>query len=147
MKEVILKIKKIFKSKSPSKNFMRTNIDDYIDAFKEQKGDSKNMTTNMELLAHRVEQWAKERGLDNPDNSTAQALKLFEEAGELAQAHLKEHEQDGKDAVGDILVVLTIYCQQKGWSIAECFELAYNEIKNRKGKMVNGSFVKEGDLE
>ena len=97
------------------------------------------MTINMELLAHRVEQWAKERGLDNPDNSTAQALKLFEEAGELAQAHLK-------DAVGDILVVLTIYCQQKGWSIAECFELAYNEIKNRKGKMVNGSFVKEGDL-
>ena len=147
MKEVILKIKKrFFKSKSPSKNFMRTNIDDYIDAFKEQKGDSKNMTTNMELLAHRVEQWAKERGLDNPSNSTVQALKLFEEAGELAQAHLKEREQDGKDAVGDILVVLTIYCQQKGWSIAECFELAYNEIKNRKGKMVNGSFVKEGDL-
>jgi NTP pyrophosphatase (non-canonical NTP hydrolase) len=147
MKKVILKIKKrFFKSKSPSKNFMRTNIDAYIDAFKEQKGDSKNMTTNMELLAHRVEQWAKERGLDNPNNSTAQALKLFEEAGELAQAHLKEREQDGKDAVGDILVVLTIYCQQKGWSIAECFELAYNEIKNRKGKMVNGSFVKEGDL-
>lgn len=104
------------------------------------------MTTNMELLAHRVEQWAKERGLDNPNNSTAQALKLFEEAGELAQAHLKEHEADGKDAVGDILVVLTIYCQQKGWSIAECFELAYNEIKNRKGKMVNGSFVKSEDL-
>lgn len=147
MKEVILKIKKrFFKSKSPSKIFMRTNIDAYIDAFKEQKGDSKKMTTNMELLAHRVEQWAKERGLDNPNNSTAQALKLFEEAGELAQAHLKEREQDGKDAVGDILVVLTIYCQQKGWSIAECFELAYNEIKNRKGKMVNGSFVKEGDL-
>ena len=69
MKKVILKIKKrFFKSKSPSKNFMRTNIDAYIDAFKEQKGDSKNMTTNMELLAHRVEQWAKERGLDNPDN-------------------------------------------------------------------------------
>lgn len=147
MKKVILKIKKrFFKSKSPSKNFMRTNIDAYFDAFKEQKGDSKKMTTNMELLAHRVEQWAKERGLDNPDNSTAQALKLFEEAGELAQAHLKNREADGKDAVGDILVVLTIYCQQKGWNIAECFELAYNEIKNRKGKMVNGSFVKEGDL-
>ena len=39
------------------------------------------MTTNMELLAHHVEHWAKERGLDNPYNSTAQALKLFEEAG------------------------------------------------------------------
>ena len=147
MKKVILKIKKrFFKSKSPSKIFMRTNIDAYTNAFKEQKEDSEKMTTNMELLVHRVEQWAKERGLDNPDNSTAQALKLFEEAGELAQAHLKEREQDGKDAVGDILVVLTIYCQQKGWSIAECFELAYNEIKNRKGKMVNGSFVKSEDL-
>lgn len=147
MKKVVLKIKKrFFKSKSPSKIFMRTNIDAYFDVFEEQKGDSKQMTTNMELLAHRVEQWAKERGLDNPNNSTAQALKLFEEAGELAQAHLKEREQDGKDAVGDILVVLTIYCQQKGWSIAECFELAYNEIKNRKGKMVNGSFVKSEDL-
>ena len=104
------------------------------------------MATNMELLAHRVEQWAKERGLDNPNNSTAQALKLFEEAGELAQAHLKEREADGKDAVGDILVVLTIYCQQKGWSIAECFELAYQEIKDRKGRWIDGSFVKEEDL-
>jgi len=66
------------------------------------------MTANMELLAHRVEKGAKERGLDNPENSTAQALKLFEEAGELAQAHLKEREQDGKDAVGGILVGLTI---------------------------------------
>lgn len=147
MKKVILKIKKrFFKSKSPSTIFKSTNIDAYIDAFKEQKGDSKKMTINMELLAHRVEKWAKERGLDHPNNSTAQALKLFEEAGELAQAHLKEREQDGKDAVGNILVVLTIYCQQKGWSIAECFQLAYDEIKNRKGKMVNGSFVKEGDL-
>ena len=66
----------------------------------------------MELLAHHVENWAKERGLDKPDNSTAQALKLFEEAGELAQAHLKKRDDEGKDAVGDILVVLTIYCQQ-----------------------------------
>ena len=42
------------------------------------------MATNMELLVNRVENWAKERGLDNSDNSTAQALKLFEEVGELA---------------------------------------------------------------
>lgn len=78
--------------------------------------------------------------------STAQALKLLEEAGELAQAHLKKRDDEGRDAVGDILVVLTIYCQQKGWSIAECFQMAWNEIKDRKGKMVDGSFVKEEDL-
>ena len=64
----------------------------------------------------------------------------------MAQAHLKKRDDEGKDAVGDILVVLTIYCQQKGWSIAECFQLAYDEIKSRKGKMINGSFVKEDDL-
>ena len=29
----------------------------------------------------------------------------------------------------------------------ECFELAYEEIKDRKGRWVNGSFVKEQDLE
>ena len=50
------------------------------------------------------------------------------------------------DAVGDILVVLTIYCQQKGRSISDCFQMAWDEIKNRKGKMVNGSYVKEQDL-
>lgn len=51
------------------------------------------MTANMELLAHRVKKWAKERGLDNPNNSTAQALKLFEEAGELAH-HVNEDKLD-----------------------------------------------------
>lgn len=100
----------------------------------------------IELLIHRVQTWATERGLDNPDNSDKQLLKLFEEAGELAQAHVKQHEADGQDAIGDILVVLTIYCQQRGWDMAECFNLAWNEIKDRKGKMIDGSFVKEGDL-
>mgnify|MGYP000220271087 CR=1 FL=1 len=31
-------------------------------------------------------------------------------------------------------------------TLKECVELAYNEIKNRKGKVVDGVFVKEGDL-
>lgn len=101
---------------------------------------------SMELIIKNVKEWARDRHLDKPENSTAQALKLFEEAGELAQAHLKKKEVEGRDAVGDILVVLTIYCQQKGWSIEDCFWKAWNEIKNRKGKMVDGSFVKEEDL-
>lgn len=96
------------------------------------------MATNMELLVNRVENWAKERGLDNSDNSTAQALKLFEEAGELAQAHLKNRENEGMDAVGDILVVLTIYCQQKGWSISDCFQMAWDKIHKRWTKICLG---------
>lgn len=31
------------------------------------------------------------------------------------------------------------------WSLADCLEAAYNEIKDRKGRMVDGIFIKEGD--
>ena len=30
--------------------------------------------------------------------------------------------------------------------VTECLGIAYEEIKNRKGKMINGTFVKEEDL-
>lgn len=33
------------------------------------------------------------------------------------------------------------------YDFADCFELAYNEIKDRKGKWIDGTFVKEEDLE
>lgn len=33
-----------------------------------------------------------------------------------------------------------------GYSFEECFELAYKEIKDRKGRWIDGSFVKEEDL-
>lgn len=33
------------------------------------------------------------------------------------------------------------------YDFVECFEIAYNEIKDRKGKWIDGSFVKEEDLE
>ena len=33
-----------------------------------------------------------------------------------------------------------------GYNFEECFELAYQEIKDRKGRWVDGSFVKEEDL-
>ena len=33
-----------------------------------------------------------------------------------------------------------------GYSFEECFELAYQEIKDRKGRWIDGSFVKEEDL-
>ena len=33
-----------------------------------------------------------------------------------------------------------------GYDFEECFELAYQEIKDRKGRWIDGSFVKEEDL-
>jgi hypothetical protein len=46
--------------------------------------------------------------------------------------------------VVNLVVVLTIIASQYGWTIEECIEAAYQEIKDRKGKMVDGMFIREG---
>lgn len=99
-----------------------------------------------EKLIKSVQEWAKDRGLDKSD-SHAQALKIGEELGELFEAFLKEHRDDELDAVGDIQVTLIIYCLQRGIDYEKCLENAYHVIENRKGKMIDGTFVKEEDLE
>ena len=141
----------------------------------------------MEQLKEKILQWADERGLLDPNNSNAQMVKLGEEIAEFVFA---KNEEETKDALGDIAIVVTILCHQtnignlsgykndtsiqdifllmcrhiytpifedairwlwgalqreaenKGYSLIECVEHAYNEIKDRKGKLVNGSFVK-----
>lgn len=142
----------------------------------------------MEELKKKIIAWADERGLLNPDNSNAQMIKLGEEIAEFVFA---KNEEEIKDALGDIVVVVTIIAHQrntgklydiktdvpiqdiflslcrynnnkivfdvflywlwgalhreaenKGYALVECVEHAYNVIKDRQGKMVNGSFVK-----
>ena len=51
-----------------------------------------------------------------------------------------------KDAIGDTLVTIIVLAHQLDLDVTECLSIAYEEIKNRKGKMVNGTFVKEEDL-
>jgi NTP pyrophosphatase (non-canonical NTP hydrolase) len=99
-----------------------------------------------EQLISEVENWAKDRGLDKSD-SHAQALKIGEELGELFQAFLKEHKADELDAVGDIQVTLIVYCLQRGIDYKKCLADAYSVIENRKGKMIDGTFVKQEDWE
>ena len=76
-------------------------------------------------------------------NSHTQYVKLMEEAGELAEALLKNDKYEIKDAIGDMVVVLTNLAVLEGMQIENCIESAYNEIANRKGKMENGTFVKQ----
>lgn len=90
-----------------------------------------------------VLQWAEDRSLLNPNNVTKQALKLVSEVGELCDAIGKEDNEEIVDAIGDIRVVLIILSEQLGLNDNECLESAYNVIKNRKGKTVNGTFIKE----
>jgi NTP pyrophosphatase (non-canonical NTP hydrolase) len=95
------------------------------------------------LIERQVIEWANERGLIKEENATKQFIKLTEEVGELASALLKKDPYETIDAIGDIQVVLIILCEQLGLNMSECLESAYNEIKERKGKTVNGTFIKE----
>ena len=105
------------------------------------------MTKNINVLTDQIKQWARERNLHKADPSK-QMLKLGEEFGELCEAIAKNRKKAAaKDAIGDMIVVLTILSMQLGVSIEECIEIAYDEIKYRKGKMIDGVFVKESDLQ
>ena len=90
-----------------------------------------------------IRQWAKERGIYDKGNSHTQYVKLMEEAGELAQALLNKDSYEIKDAIGDMVVVLTNLAALEGMQIENCIDSAYDEIKSRKGKMTNGTFVKQ----
>jgi len=159
---------------------------------------------SMEELIKKVEQWSIERNLNTADPNK-QRLKLWEEFGELNASMARNDREGAIDAIGDMLVVLIIYCQQKRYysiyklfefdienyeflkrletpalidytayeilhlrnfiqsikdivtrlsviaerydlTLEDCLQSAYDEIKDRRGKMINGVFVKESDL-
>jgi NTP pyrophosphatase (non-canonical NTP hydrolase) len=87
--------------------------------------------------------WANERGIYDKGNSHTQYVKLMEEAGELAAALLNDDKPEIQDAIGDMIVVLTNLAHLEGFSVEDCIDAAYTEIATRKGKMLNGTFVKE----
>jgi NTP pyrophosphatase (non-canonical NTP hydrolase) len=93
----------------------------------------------------RIRQWAISGDGNSIEGSTTgkQMDKLVEEVKELREGLLNQNTDDIKDAIGDIHVVLAVMCCQLGIDIDECREIAWNEIKDRKGKMVDGVFVKE----
>ena len=90
-----------------------------------------------------IRTWATDKGIYKSGDSKTQYLKLMEEAGELAEAILKNDEPEVIDAIGDMVVVLTNLAKLRGHNIEDCVTSAYDVIKSRKGKMVNGTFVKQ----
>jgi NTP pyrophosphatase (non-canonical NTP hydrolase) len=90
-----------------------------------------------------IREWANERGLYDKGDPKTQTLKLIEEAGEICRAILKKDTPEIIDGIGDCVVVLTNLAELIGEPIENCIEKAYNEIKNRKGKMINGTFKKD----
>ena len=98
-----------------------------------------------EDITELIKKWAVDRNVVS-GNPKAQMVKLLEEAGELASGINKNKLDLIIDSIGDTYVVLVILCMQLGLDINDCIKTAYEEIKDRKGKMVNGLFVKEEDL-
>jgi NTP pyrophosphatase (non-canonical NTP hydrolase) len=95
--------------------------------------------TEMQVL-----RWGEDRGIIQNGKSMGQVVKLFEETTELLDALNRGNTADIKDAVGDIMVVLTMLCGILDINLTDCYDGAYMEIKDRKGYLTKeGIFVKQ----
>ena len=90
-----------------------------------------------------VIEWADDRGIFEKGNPNAQCDKTLEEVMELSTALHNNDREETIDALGDILVTIIIQAEMQGLSLEDCLLSAYNVISKRKGKMINGQFVKE----
>mgnify|MGYP003321634194 FL=1 len=97
--------------------------------------------TRMGYIVERIEDWHHDRNLIEGATDKDQLAKLIQEVGELSDNICKG--QDIRDDIGDIIVVLINIAVRNKVTLEECMQIAYDDIKNRKGKMVNGVFIKE----
>ena len=113
---------------------------------------------NFEEFAKKVIDWADDKHLlieRNADTGefakqanikrSRQLLKFHEECGELTEDYLKGNDEHIVDSFGDVLVTLVIFAKQMDIPLSKCWNKAWSHIKNRTGKTVNGTFVKDGD--
>ena len=97
----------------------------------------------IDRLAGNVLEWAEDRGIFMESTPEDQAIKTLEELSELFKA-LSNNDKEGTiDAYGDVLVTLIVGMELAGTCTGDCLDHAWKEIRDRKGKMVNGLFVKD----
>ena len=95
-------------------------------------------------LEMKVIQWSEARKIIPNSTPQAQLLKAMSELGELADATMKGDDDGCKDGVGDVVVCLINYCALKDIDLVSCLQIAYDQIKHRKGTLLSsGVFVKE----
>ena len=90
-----------------------------------------------------IREWARDKGIYEKGDLKTQTIKFYEEAGELAKAVLNEDTEEIIDAIGDSIVVLTSVAYFAGVNVEECINEAYRITAKRKGKMQNGTFIKD----
>ena len=92
----------------------------------------------------KILQWAEARKIIPNSTPDVQLLKAVSEIGELADATIKHDKEAIVDAVGDVMVCLINYCALQDIHLVDCMEVAYDQIKNRRGTLLpNGVFQKE----
>ena len=92
----------------------------------------------------KVIQWAEARQIIPNSTPATQLLKAMSELGELADATIKNDLDGIEDGVGDVMVCLINYCALQDINLVDCLEIAFQQIKDRKGTLLpNGVFVKE----
>ncbi len=96
-------------------------------------------------LVDKIRQWHHDRNLIEGSTDKDQTLKLLQELGELSDSVCKG--KDIRDDLGDMMVVMINIMERNDLDMVDCLEKAWDDIKDRKGRMVDGIFVKEDDLE
>lgn len=100
-----------------------------------------------ETLARKIINRFTNIGIVKPENAKTQFMKVTEELGELAEGINKGKPEQVKDSLGDVLVTLILLAEDLNLNLLDCLNSAWNEIKDRKGEVKDGSFVKEADLD
>lgn len=103
------------------------------------------MAANLFSTIEAIGGWAEARDLVRGSTPQAQTVKLGEEFGELCGGIARKKLDVVEDSIGDVVVVLIIIALQTNMSFAGAVQAAYNTIKDRKGKMVDGVFVKDAE--
>lgn len=131
--------------------------EDIIDALAEKKAKeimskyvegifNNNDRQSYETLARKIVNRFSKIGIVSADNAKTQFMKVTEELGELAEGINKDKPEQVKDSLGDVLVTLILLAEDLNLNLLDCLNSAWGEIKDRKGEVKNGSFVKESDL-
>lgn len=96
------------------------------------------------ILESDIIRWSEARKIIPNSTPQSQLLKAFAEMGELADATQKNNREKIIDGVGDVMVCLVNYCALQDIDLVSCMEVAYDQIKHRKGTLLpSGVFVKE----
>lgn len=111
---------------------------------------------NFEELQAKIVDWAEEKDLLHEENAQKQFMKFVEEIFEFKTVFDFKRWRNRKGSIvlnrnlmlemGDIFVTLIILCKQLKIDPTICLNMAYDKIKDRKGKTINGQFIKEEDL-